>query len=118
MKYCKYCGEQIHEDAIICPKCGRQIEELKGSASNQAQPNIIVNNTATANATMVGGNPKDKTTAIILCCLGFLGFAGIHKFYEGKIFMGILYFFTGGLLFIGTIIDLIALLGKPKTYYV
>lgn len=31
MKYCKYCGERIPEDAVICYKCGRQVEELKQS---------------------------------------------------------------------------------------
>ena len=27
-KYCKYCGELIDNSCIICPKCGKQIEEL------------------------------------------------------------------------------------------
>lgn len=50
---------------------------------------------------------KKKGTALILCCLGFLGIGGIHQFYVGRIGLGLLYFFTGGLFFIGTIIDLI-----------
>lgn len=28
-KYCKHCGKKIPEDAIVCVKCGRQVEELK-----------------------------------------------------------------------------------------
>ena len=40
----------------------------------------------------------------------FLGYFGVHKFYEGKIGMGILYIFTLGLFGIGTYIDLIKLL--------
>ena len=28
-KYCKYCGEKIPEDAIICTHCGRQVEQIK-----------------------------------------------------------------------------------------
>lgn len=43
---------------------------------------------------------------------------GAHKFYEGKILMGVIYIFTGGLLLIGCIIDLIAILMKPNPYYV
>ncbi len=27
-KFCKHCGEKIEEDGIICPKCGKPIEEL------------------------------------------------------------------------------------------
>ena len=60
--------------------------------------------------------PCDKETAYFLCLLG--GWAGAHKFYEGKILMGVIYIFTGGLLLIGCIIDLIAILMKPNPYYV
>lgn len=28
-KFCKHCGEKIPVDAIICTKCGRQVEEVK-----------------------------------------------------------------------------------------
>jgi TM2 domain-containing membrane protein YozV len=44
---------------------------------------------------------------LVTACLGFIGFAGIHRFITGQIGMGILYFFTAGLCLIGTIIDLI-----------
>lgn len=120
-KFCKHCGEKIPMDAIICTKCGRQVEEIK--ASNNEQPIVINNNvsaSSSSNATMQGRNgiPKSKGTAIILCLLGIVGIAGLHKFYERKIGMGILYLLTGGLFFVGTIIDLITLLGKPSTYYV
>lgn len=52
---------------------------------------------------------KNKTTALILCLLGFVGLGGLHRFYLGHIGMGILYFCTGGLCGIGTIIDLLSL---------
>ena len=51
-------------------------------------------------------------------CLIFLGVLGGHKFYEGKVGMGILYLFTGGLFCIGWIIDIIVLLTKPNPYFV
>lgn len=59
---------------------------------------------------------KDKWTAFFLCL--FLGLFGAHKFYEGKGGMGILYFFTGGLCFIGIVVDLITILRHPNPYYV
>ena len=53
---------------------------------------------------------KNKKTAAICCLLGFLGFAGIHHFYVGRIGKGLLYFFTFGLFYLGTIYDLIKIL--------
>lgn len=78
--------------------------------------NII--NSPTENFSNNKSRTKKKSTSIVLCCLGFLGIGGIHKFYEGKSLMGIIYLLTGGLFVIGTIIDLFALLSKPSTYYI
>ncbi len=50
---------------------------------------------------------KDPTTILILALIGFVGFAGLHRFILNQIGMGILFFLTGGLCFIGTIIDLV-----------
>ena len=116
-KFCKHCGEIIDKDCIICPKCGKQVEELKVE-----QPTVVVNNTNTntnVNRNInnnAGGRMKNKWTAFFLCL--FLGFIGAHKFYEGKVGMGILYIFTVGLFGIGWLIDLIAILFKPNPYYV
>lgn len=116
-KFCRFCGEKIPEDAIICTKCGRQIEVLK-----QEQPNIVINNTNTNTNTnkipndRYFGKTKNKWVALLLCI--FLGYFGGHKFYEGKIGMGILYIFTFGLFGIGWFIDFVTLLFKPNPYYV
>lgn len=50
---------------------------------------------------------KDAQLILILCLIGLVGIAGIHRFMIGHIGMGILYFFTAGLCFVGTIIDAI-----------
>ncbi|MBQ5332661.1 MAG: TM2 domain-containing protein [Oscillospiraceae bacterium] len=57
---------------------------------------------------------KNRSVSIFLCAL--FGIFGAHRFYEGKIFTGILWALTGGLGFIGWIIDLIILINKPKYY--
>lgn len=49
-------------------------------------------------------NPGD---VLLFCLLGFFGFAGIQRFILGQVGMGLLYFFTGGLCVIGTIVDLV-----------
>ena len=48
---------------------------------------------------------KDPQLILILCLLGLVGVAGIHRFIIGQIAMGILYFFTAGLCLVGTIVD-------------
>ena len=117
-KFCKHCGAKIPEDAVLCTSCGRQVEEIKQNAA--AQPNIIINNdniNTNTNTVVAGlGRAKNKWVAFALCF--FLGFLGAHKFYEGKIVLGILYIFTVGFFGIGVLIDLISILCKPNPYYV
>jgi len=48
---------------------------------------------------------KDPQVILLLCLLGLIFIAGIHRFVLGQIGMGILYFFTAGLCWIGTIVD-------------
>ena len=119
-KYCKFCGSVIDIECVVCPKCGKQIEELR-MATPQAhqtttQPQIVINNTANAGGYIPIGRQIDKWVALLLCLFG--GFFGAHKFYEGKIGMGILYIFTGGLFGIGAVIDFFIILFKPNPYYV
>ena len=120
-KFCKHCGEKIPEDAVLCTHCGRQVENITQSAANT--PNIVINN---ANSNVNTNNntinaaalkkPRNKRISLLLCL--FLGYVGAHKFYEGKIGMGVLYLFTGGLFLIGVIVDLISIIFKPNPYYV
>ena len=118
-KFCRHCAAKIAEAAVICPHCGCQVEEMKKTE----QPSIVINNANTntnTNTNMNGmgymGRMKNKWVAFLLCL--FVGYFGIHKFYEGRVGLGILYLFTGGLFGIGWFIDCIVLLCKPNPYYV
>ena len=51
---------------------------------------------------------KSQIVALILCLL--FGILGVHYFYVGKIGMGLLYLFTGGLFGIGWIVDIIRII--------
>ncbi len=50
---------------------------------------------------------KDPQMILLATIIGFVIVAGIQRFLVGQIGMGLLYLFTAGLCFIGTIIDLI-----------
>lgn len=122
-KFCKHCGEQIPADAVICVKCGCQVEKIE-----QDTPSIVINNTndnINANTNVntnqntnaaVTGKAKNKWVSFCLCL--FLGYFGAHKFYEGKVGLGILYLLTIGLFGIGWIADIFIILFKPNPYYV
>lgn len=118
-KFCEFCGNKVHIDAVMCPKCGRQLEELKTEKAENLNPQVAINNSnQVVNTIRAGYGTKecDKWIAFLLCL--FLGGLGAHKFYEGKIGIGILYLLTAGLFGIGWLIDTIVILCKPNPYYV
>jgi len=82
--YCKYCGVEIYDNTVVCPKCGAVVNPEK---INEALSAVSHNRTK---------KKKDKTVAAILALL--LGGFGVHRFYLGD-WRGIFY-----LLFIWTFI--------------
>ena len=105
---CPNCGAST--DGKYCEYCGTKLE-----SSNQT---IIINNYYGTNDQQAGGNPpeyyntypevisgKNRLVVFLLCL--FVGVFGVHYFYVGKIGMGILYLFTGGLFGIGWLVDII-----------
>ncbi|MFA5831889.1 MAG: TM2 domain-containing protein [Bacteroidota bacterium] len=50
---------------------------------------------------------KDTTMVLVATVIGFFGVAGIQRFLTNQTGMGLLYLFTLGFCFIGTIIDLV-----------
>lgn len=109
--FCRSCGQGITANDRFCPRCG--------FAQFGEQPRqVIINNynNIGSNNTIVGGLPRNKWLAVVLCL--FFGWLGVHRFYEHKTATGILWLCTGGLFGIGWLADLFILLFKPTTYYV
>lgn len=107
---CKNCGANVGSEYRLCPYCRTELEYPENKTSQQ--PIIIqnvVSNTNQVNAipcvTYENHSKKNKFVALVLCII--LGVFGGHCFYTGKIGMGILYLFTGGLFCIGWIVDII-----------
>ncbi len=123
---CAYCGKPFCKECLVEVKgrmyckadLGNVIDEARQTSN--AQPTININNSNESVNTNANVNKnsgagycgprKSKTVALILCLLGLFGIAGIHRMYVGKVGTGIIYFFTGGLFFIGTVIDFISIL--------
>ena len=110
-KECPFCSEQIKYDAKKCKHCGETVdvalrvaEEARRASGSPQQPMVFMNagggggGSSAAVASSVAGvgsgteekkGTKSKTTAGLLAI--FLGGIGMHKFYLGKPFQGILY---------------------------
>lgn len=99
-KFCKYCGQKIAVDAVVCTHCGRQVEMLKREGD-------VPSNNVPSRVKQERISPKDKRTALILAVIGLTGCGGLQRFYAGKIMSGLLFLFTGGLLGFGTVWDII-----------
>jgi TM2 domain-containing membrane protein YozV len=50
---------------------------------------------------------KSPQDVMIFTIIGFFGIAGVQRFLLGQVGMGLLYFFTFGFCWIGTIVDLV-----------
>jgi TM2 domain-containing membrane protein YozV/DNA-directed RNA polymerase subunit RPC12/RpoP len=72
-KFCHHCGAQIAKLAELCPKCGVRQPVIPGLSYD---PNVAPNG-------------KNRTTAALFAL--FLGGLGIHKFYLGEPWWGVLY---------------------------
>ena len=121
MKTCPKCGAEA--DGVFCLRCGAAV-----SNDDAPAPAPVANE---FKEKTIGGAPQQPTYTVpqqpyyppaqpvkeeklgveLLLCF-FLGGFGVHKFYRGKIGMGLLYLFTGGLFGIGYLVDLITLFVK------
>ncbi len=103
-RVCPQCGAPIDPNAIECKFCGEKLavqqaaQQTQSKQANnqisQQQPSVIIQQVVPPTQTYVSGiNPawpiKSKVAAGLLAI--FLGGIGIHKFYLGKVGMGILY---------------------------
>lgn len=85
--YCKYCGQEVFDDAVVCIHCGRSLVDTPTVKKTSEENGII---------------------ALLLCI--FFGYLGAHRFYTGHIAIGIIQLFTLGGCVIWALIDFIMIL--------
>lgn len=122
---CSSCGAQMREDDKYCSYCGTGRDAVSRQEENTTVQHIHVHNhyyeterqdTRVVEKVYIREEPRSSKSRLILLLLFFvMGAVGAHKFYSGRIGMGILYVFTGGLFGIGLFFDFFSILfGTPK----
>lgn len=121
--FCQHCGNEIFiDDEHISLNLdngfdfGYQAEMGRLKAQQDIMRQNKWNNTEYQEKMQCSDNGKNvnKMADLILCI--FLGVLGVHKFYEGKIGMGVLYFCTCGLFCIGWIVDIVNMVTGRYNY--
>ena len=75
--FCKYCGNELGENADFCVKCGRMTDKCQGGKTG-------------ANGEIVKDKNLSKKSCVVAGLLGlFLGEFGAHNFYVGKVGRGL-----------------------------
>lgn len=76
MKYCSKCGNELHDDAVICPKCGCPVNGGKGTdkksdLGNRVKTALVLNLIAfpialfsILNFVLASGNPANDEAAL------------------------------------------------------
>ena len=85
-------------------------EAVAGSSAPAPADAVLAGRTA-----IVAVSPSKRLYAGLLCLGWVFGISGLQRFYVGKIGTGILWLFTGGLLGIGQLVDVILILAGQFT---
>ena len=113
---CKFCGEKL-----AVQQAAQQFQQQSQQYQQQPQPQVVIQQVAPQPVYYSAINPawpvKSKVVAGVLALL--LGGLGVHKFYMGKIGMGILYLlfcWTGIPAIIGFIEGIIYLCSNDENF--
>lgn len=123
---CAYCGANYKKGHDACEYCGNlyPFDLNRKPESAPEPPRAQEGSTAPEREPLASFGPKrtpwqpnsgdwdrsDKSRWVALFLCVFFGYLGFHKFYVGRVGLGILYLFTFGLFGMGLLVDAIVLL--------
>ena len=122
MKICPYCSNEIVDNAKMCTHCGMKLKENIKESKQETKQKTKEEEIKTPQDMLYEAlgfekiGPLNKKITLFLAIP--LGIFGIHKLYERKYIMFVLYLCTLGLFGVGVVIDVLNLLNKPNKYYV
>ena len=106
--YCRNCGNETANQAVICPECGVNPKNGKNYCQNCGNTTFSTDKICVNCGAQLTAQGKDWLTTLLLCF--FLGYLGVHRFYTGNIGIGIGQLLTAGGCGIWALIDLIIII--------
>jgi hypothetical protein len=113
--YCRNCGNEVHDKAIMCVACGtppKAGDKFCHYCKAESTPHSTICMSCGASladhGNVASGEGKDWLTTLLLCF--FLGFLGVHRFYTGHTVIGVVQLLTLGCCGIWTLIDFIIII--------
>jgi hypothetical protein len=116
--YCRNCGNEVSDKAIMCVACGTPPKAgdkfcYNCKASTNPGTTICMNCGVGLGKGSYSGEGKDWLTTLLLCF--FLGALGVHRFYTKHTGIGIAQLLTLGGCGIWALIDLIMIITENYT---
>jgi len=109
--YCRNCGNEVSEKAVMCVACGtppKAGDKYCHNCKAETTPNAAICMKCGVSLNNVQGEGKDWLTALLLCF--FLGVFGIHRFYTGHTVIGVVQLLTLGGCGIWALVDFIMII--------
>ena len=112
--YCRNCGNEVSEKAIMCVACGtppKAGDKFCHNCKAESTPGAAICmkcGVSLKNENQTDGEGKDWLTTVLLCF--FLGVFGVHRFYTGHTAIGVVQLLTLGGCGIWALIDFIIII--------
>lgn len=109
--YCRNCGNEVSEKAVMCVACGtppRKGDKFCWNCKAETSAEAAICLKCGVDLKGVNLEGKDWLTTLLLCF--FLGVIGIHRFYTGHTVIGIIQIITLGGCGIWALVDFIMII--------